>query len=738
MRSHLQPTAVFDDEGFLAGLRASGLLPPETVEALAAEPAPRDPRAWASELVERGLLTGYQAEQLLTGNATSLLLGQYRILDELGAGGMGRVYKAEHVLMKRVVALKVVGAAEGDDPSAPAGPQSAFLREIEAAARLSHPNVVAAYDAGEANGVRFLVLEYVDGVDLERLVRSVGPLPPRRACAYVRQAALALQYAFERGVLHRDVKPANLLAEQPDGPRSPGRVKVLDLGLAQGLRAGDEGGEGAASRLSGTPDYIAPEVAHDAGSRDVRSDLYSLGCTLYFLLTGRVPFPGGTWTEKLLRHQFDAPAPLGELAPRVPAAVAAVVGRLMAKAPADRYDTPAAVARALDEWLALGEDPPAAVAPGAGERPSRGATAASGPAGRGAGPAMPLNPGPPSAWDVPAPAPPRRLPRRLPWLVVIGVAVITGLGAAWLARGRLDAQEAGGAAAPPDSPSPAQPFVVERTGTAHPTLAAAVAGADDGDTLTIHGDGPFATDSVSVSGKALTLRAAPGSCPCLHFAGPPAAWQALLSSDRPLALEGIDLRDDAPGGGPAHLVCATGASLRLVGCRVTAPRRSAPVVARGASRVELRDCRLMAGGLALCAEAGAACEVVLAGNAIEVGDAGAAAVSVWAGGQRTGPARVELEANEVRGARVLSLGDFTAGVTVTAGNNRFDFGEALLCVNGCGGPGGWRRAVAWRGEGNRYRGPGDWLRVDGRAAGARGLPGWQETWGAEPGSAVVP
>jgi serine/threonine protein kinase len=735
MKSRLQQPAVFDDEGFLAGLRASGLLPPETVEALATEPAPRDPRARASELVERGLLTGYQAEQLLAGNAHSLLLGQYRILDALGAGGMGRVYKAEHVLMKRVVALKVVGAAE--DPDAPAADErrAAFLREIEAAALLSHPNVVTAYDAGEADGVRFLIMEYVDGVDLERLVRAVGPLPPRRACEYVRQVALALQHAFERGVLHRDVKPANLLTEQASGPRSAGRVKVLDLGLAQGLRAGAGGGGArAASRLSGTPDYIAPEVAHDADSRDVRSDLYSLGCTLYYLLTARVPFPGGTWTEKLLRHQFDAPAPLRELAPRVPAAVAAVVGRLMAKAPADRYDTPAAAARALEEWLALGEDPPAAPAPSrTEEEASADGLATPSPGwGRAACPTVPLNPGPPSAWEVAVPA--AAPPRRLPWLPVIALALVAAAGAAWLARAPVEADEV----AAPVRPDPAAPFVVERTGAAHATLAAALAGADDGDTVVIHGDGPFATGPVAVAGKALALRAAPGSRPCLRFARPPAAWQALLSSDRPLALEGIDLCHDAPGGEPAHLVCASGASLRLVRCRVTAPRRSAPVVARGASRVELRDCRLLAGSLALCAEAGAGtCEVVLAGNTIEVGDAGAAAVSVWAGG-RTGLARVELEANEVRGARVLSLGDLAAGVTVTAGNNRFDVGEALLCVNGCGGPGGWRRVVAWHGRGNRYRGPGDWLRVDGRAAGPRDLEAWQQTWGAEPGSAVVP
>jgi serine/threonine-protein kinase len=722
MRSHREPLAVSTCDDFLQGLRASGLLPPEAVEALAVRPGRPDPRARASELVERGLLTGYQAEQILAGNADSLVLGQYRILDELGAGGMGRVYKAEHVLMRRAVALKVVGAA-GDGEH-----HAAFLREIEAAARLSHPHLVAAYDAGEANGVRFLVMEYVDGIDLDRLVRAVGPLPPRRAAEYARQTALALQYAFERGVLHRDVKPANLLAEQADDPRAVGRVKLLDLGLALTTCPGAESDPGAVSRLSGTPDYIAPEVAHDPAGRDVRSDLYSLGCTLYYLLAGRVPFPGGTWTEKLLRHQYDAPAPLRDLVPAVPPALAAVVARLMAKAPADRYDTPAAAARALEDWLALGEDPPAA-------RPAADPAA---PAERRAAPAPMPHPGPSSAWDLPLAAPPlprsqRRLrhSRHLRWLPVVAVAVSLGLAGAWWVRARLSDRGV------PAAPAPAgPPFIVAGSQTAHTTLAAAVAAAGDGDTVTIRGEGPFLIEPIIVTGKALTLRAAPGSRPSLYFARPAAAWQALVSSDRPLALEGLDLHE-APGDEPAHLVCVTGGSLRLIGCKLTAPRRAAPVVARGAGRVELRDCQVRAGGLALCAEVvpGVPCEVVLTGNRIEVRDTGAAALSVWAGDRHAEPTCIEMEANEVRAPRVLSLGELTAGVAAAARHNRFDFREALLCANGFAEPDGWRRAVTWQGRENHYRGPGDWLCVDGQPAGARGFAAWQGIWGAEPESA---
>ena len=198
-------------EVFLAGLRDSGLLTPELIERLVAESfLPfRDVRVWAHDLVERGLLTGYQAEEILAGRGNALVLGQYRILDTLGSGGMGHVYKAEHALMGRTVALK--------------RNRSLFLRsthnltETRFAARfvrraqLTHPNIVTTFDADEADGVCFLVMEYVDGIDLERLVRSVGPLPVRQACEYIRQAAVGLQYAFERGVLHCDVKPANLL-----------------------------------------------------------------------------------------------------------------------------------------------------------------------------------------------------------------------------------------------------------------------------------------------------------------------------------------------------------------------------------------------------------------------------------------------------------------------------------------------------------------------------------------------
>jgi WD40 repeat protein len=266
---------------------------------------------------------------------------RYRIVRALGAGGMGAVYQAEHRLMGRTVALKVIRPGLVDQPAA----VERFQREVRAAARLAHPNIVASYDAEQTGAIHFLVMEYVAGTTLAELVRQRGPLPVAEACDYARQAALGLQHAHEQGMVHRDIKPQNLMRT------TTGRVKVLDFGLARLAReaAAGEAGSGltSANALMGTPDYVAPEQANDARSADIRADLYSLGCTLYHLLSGRVPFPGGTHLQKVLAHLERAPQPVAELRPGLPPGLAAVVERLLAKDPARRYPTPAAVAEAL-------------------------------------------------------------------------------------------------------------------------------------------------------------------------------------------------------------------------------------------------------------------------------------------------------------------------------------------------------------------------------------------------------
>jgi WD40 repeat protein/tRNA A-37 threonylcarbamoyl transferase component Bud32 len=271
---------------------------------------------------------------------------RYRIVDVLGRGGMGAVFKAEHRLMRRLVALKVIRADLVDRP----GTVERFRREVEAAAKLTHPNIVTAHDAEQAGGVHFLVMEYVEGTNLADMVEQRGPMSVQQACICARQTALGLQHALERGMVHRDIKPHNLLLTPS------GWVKVLDFGLARFVRE-SAAGEGEAAGLTqsgtlmGTPDFMAPEQADDPHTADIRADLYSLGCTLYFLLAGHPPFPKGTLVEKMAAHRRDTPRPLTELRRDVPLELAAVVARLLAKTPAERYQTPAEVAQALVPFL---------------------------------------------------------------------------------------------------------------------------------------------------------------------------------------------------------------------------------------------------------------------------------------------------------------------------------------------------------------------------------------------------
>jgi serine/threonine protein kinase len=304
---------------------------------------------------------------MCSGDTQPLNLGQYRLLDELGRGGMGRVYKALHTIMGRIVAIKVIAPELMQDPVA----VEWFRREVRAGTQLVHPNIVMAYDANEAEGLHFLVMEFVHGITLDAFVKQNGPLPIARACALIRQAALGLQHAHEKGMVHRDIKPGNLLIPLPEGDNSPDvLVKILDFGLArlQGKTAGDTIALRGDTGVLGTPDYIAPEQSRDIHSADIRSDLYSLGCTFYFSLSGRVPFPGDNAMEKLVKHLTEQPEPLEKVRPAVPSQVADIVRRLMAKNPADRPQTPAELVEELDTWtLASSADFPATLPP---NRPS--------------------------------------------------------------------------------------------------------------------------------------------------------------------------------------------------------------------------------------------------------------------------------------------------------------------------------------------------------------------------------
>jgi eukaryotic-like serine/threonine-protein kinase len=342
--------AVTSSADFVAFLLQNDLLEQEQIDELVGELQARfpAPHQLAAELVRRGWLTDFQVQQL--AEEQSLVLGKYLLIDRIGSGGMGEVFKARHRQLARVVALKILRKERMAQPEA----MERFQREIRALAKLSHPNVVHAYDADEVGGQFFFTMEFVEGVDLFRLIKQSGPLSVALACNYARQAALGLQHAYELGVVHRDIKPSNLLRS------SEGVVKILDMGLAslQELPRGQKRSSLTQLKVIGTPDYIAPEQARDSRRADVRSDLYSLGCTLYYLLTGRVPFPNGkTPVEKLQQHLTEEHVPVETVRSEVPPGVRAILRRLITRDVEARCQTPAELAAALSPFAGADVEP---------------------------------------------------------------------------------------------------------------------------------------------------------------------------------------------------------------------------------------------------------------------------------------------------------------------------------------------------------------------------------------------
>lgn len=341
---------------FLDALSRYNLLEAEQLADIRGQgrPSLSDLKSLAKELIQRGWLTVWQVNQIVSGRGASLLLDPYLLLDVIGEGGMGHVFKARHRRLDRLAAIKVIHKDRLNNPDA----VKRFHREAKAAARLDHSSIVKVFDANEVRGTHFLAMEFVDGKDLSRVVRERGPLPIGEACDYVRQAALGLQHAHEQGLIHRDIKPGNLLLANSGG--RPGVVKILDMGLARFTKA-DSGTElTQEGTVMGSLDYISPEQALDSRQVDIRADLYSLGCTLYFLLTAQVPFPGGEATAKLLKHQMEEPQPIEQLRTELPTAVAGIVRKLMAKKPHDRYQTPAEVAADLAAMEGLAAAAPVA------------------------------------------------------------------------------------------------------------------------------------------------------------------------------------------------------------------------------------------------------------------------------------------------------------------------------------------------------------------------------------------
>jgi len=304
---------------------------------------PERQEAIAEAMIEAGLLTDWQADKLLAGKHKGFILGKYKLLRHLGKGGMSQVYLAEHIMMRARRAIKVLPQSRVDDSSY----LERFRIEARAAAKLDDPNIVRAYDIDTHDGkTHYLVMEYVDGKDLHVLVKENGPLKYDVAADYIAQAARGLAHAHEMGLVHRDIKPANCLVDKNQ------TVKLLDMGLARLIDDEESLTLENNENVLGTADYLAPEQALNSHKADKRADIYSLGCTLYYLLTGHPPFPEGSISERLLKHQVEVAPSILKERPDAPPTLVHICERMMAKKPEDRYQTAGDVAQRLTEWLA--------------------------------------------------------------------------------------------------------------------------------------------------------------------------------------------------------------------------------------------------------------------------------------------------------------------------------------------------------------------------------------------------
>ena len=336
-------------DAFLDLVRRSGLVEKDRLNALLLElkreaggHSITDTAFVADRIVQAELLTRWQADRLLEGRHKGFFLGKYKLLGLLGTGGMSSVYLAEHVLMQRRVAIKVLPKSRVEDTSYLAR----FHREARAAASLDHRNIVRAYDVDNEGSIHYLVMEYVEGRDLQHIVQEDGPLDYLVAADYIRQAAEGLAHAHQSGLIHRDVKPANMLVDQKNV------IKLLDLGLAR-FTDEDKASLTVAfdENVLGTADYLAPEQALDSHGVDARADIYGLGCSMYFLLTGHPPFVGGTLPQRLMMHQKEPPPSIFIDRSDAPPDLVEICMKMVAKKPGDRYQSADEVARLLTQWL---------------------------------------------------------------------------------------------------------------------------------------------------------------------------------------------------------------------------------------------------------------------------------------------------------------------------------------------------------------------------------------------------
>ncbi|MBA4187290.1 MAG: hypothetical protein C0467_04645 [Planctomycetaceae bacterium] len=335
-------------EELLGLIRRSGVVDERQLNAYLERPKfasglPAEVQDFLDMMIRDGILTNFQAEQYLLGKSRGFVIGQYKLLERVGVGGMGQVFLCENAVTRKRAAIKVLPPSKADQPSA----LGRFQREARAAAALEHPNVVRTHQIDQDGDLHFIVMDYIDGSNLMEMVQNFGAMDIARAVSYARQVAAGLDYAFRSKIIHRDIKPGNVLVDRK------GVARILDMGLARILTD-------HADQLTikyddkivlGTADYVAPEQVANSHSVDGRADIYALGATLYFLLAGHPPFPTGTVSQKLLWHRTKEPTPIRAIRPEVPEGLAAVLAKMMAKDPKARYQTPAQVVVALDDFL---------------------------------------------------------------------------------------------------------------------------------------------------------------------------------------------------------------------------------------------------------------------------------------------------------------------------------------------------------------------------------------------------
>jgi serine/threonine protein kinase len=645
------------------------------------------------------------------------MLGPYRLDRFIGGGGMGAVFQALDTTLHRTVAIKVLARQQSDDEEN----LRRFRNEAQSAARLDHENIGRVYAVGSDGSWHYIVLEYIEGTNLRDLVRDEGPFDPARMVDVSIQVAEALEHASEREVVHRDIKPSNIVITPV------GRARIVDMGLARLHQVAGDADLTVSGMTLGTFDYISPEQARDPRAADVRSDLYSLGCTMFFMLAGRPPFAEGTMVQKLLQHQQAEPPAIDELRPDVPRRLAGIIARLMEKDPLDRYRRPAELVADLVA-CAEAEDYPLSA-----QRP----------------PAAPL-------------LRPERGTSRLPWLVplVLFAAVTGGL---WLrstaSRRELAIPQGPGmrdAVTPPGPPArlgrPSEPAAEPARDGQQPSglrvvttaagLASVIAEGRDGEIVEIEASGDLDLEPFSVAGRRLTIRGGVGRQPVLRIT-PLAAGTAVEIGDGSLTLSGLTVQMPEgfrPAAGRRSLITIAGGRLacEAVVLRMPPARRSAAAAAEPAAFVQVVDAvastsssetMIELGGVRAAGDATLVDVQAARGGRVSVRwDSGAALTRrlVAAEGSRSGEVVINATFTDLVAAcsdSLVTLRDSPAwprlaAVEVQATGCRFvvaDPARAFIEQAGIAEPEAYLAALSWRDRHGRYEGSRVFQRIDGAA-----------------------